>query len=60
MVDWIEVSRTAHQLQLDHGHRAHSYAATLEAEARREGNGEVVEFWQAVAVSIAPRKFDEK
>jgi hypothetical protein len=31
--DFAEVSRTAHQLALDHGHGAHLYAAELSREA---------------------------
>jgi hypothetical protein len=36
-VDFAEVSRTAHQLALDHGHGAHLYAAKLSREAGAAG-----------------------
>jgi hypothetical protein len=36
-VDFAEVSRTAHQLALDHGHGARLYAAKLSREAGAAG-----------------------
>lgn len=55
MVDWIEVNRAAHQLQLDHGQRAYVYATKLAIEAEQEEKTEDAEFWNAVSASLAPR-----
>lgn len=55
MIDWTEVSRIAHQLELDHGRGAHLYAAKIAAEAKRNEKVENAEFWNAVAASLAPR-----
>lgn len=56
MVDWIEVNRAAHQLQLDHGQRAYVYATKLAIEAEQEKKKtEDAEFWNAVSASLAPR-----
>jgi hypothetical protein len=60
MVDWIEVSRAAHQLQLDHGQRAHVHAARLAAESERNGATEDAEFWHAVSASLEPRAHEQK
>jgi hypothetical protein len=53
--DWLEVSRTAHQLALDHGQSAHVYAAKLAREAAKEGKLQEAEFWRAVSASLTPR-----
>jgi hypothetical protein len=54
-IDYIEVSRTAHQLAADHGHGAHVYAAKLAKEAAAEGKTLEAEFWQAVCEALRPR-----
>jgi hypothetical protein len=55
VIDWIEVSRIAHQLGLDHGRGAFLYAAKIAADAKHDGKVEDAEFWNAVASSLAPR-----
>ncbi len=55
MVDYREVSRTVHQLVLDHGVSAHLYASRLANEAEAEGMTDEAAFWSAVAASVAPR-----
>jgi len=54
-VDYVEVGRTAHQLQRDHGHRAHIYAIKLSREAEADGKTAEAEFWKAVAAALTPR-----
>jgi hypothetical protein len=54
-VDYAEVSRTAHQLALDHGHSAYQYAAKLAREADLEGKTDEAEFWKAVSAALTPR-----
>lgn len=54
-VDYIEVTRTAYQLQKDHGRNAWQYAERLAHEAAAEGKAQAAEFWKAVAAAIAPR-----
>jgi hypothetical protein len=39
-VDYVEVSRTAHQLSKDHGRNAAQYAAKLAREALAEGKSD--------------------
>jgi len=54
-VDFAEVSRTAHQLALDHSHSAHLYAAKLSREAGAAGRQDEAEFWKAVSAALTPR-----
>jgi len=54
-IDWIEVSRTAHQVELDHGRNGHLYAEGLSCKAKEEGRLEECEFWEAVAAALRPR-----
>jgi len=56
MIDYVEVSRTAHQLALDHGHNAYLYAAKLAREANAEGKTDEAEFWSRVSAALTPRK----
>ena len=56
IVDWVEVSRAAHQLGLDHGHNAHFYAAKLAEQAAQRGDNGDAEFWRAVSASLVPRE----
>jgi hypothetical protein len=54
-VDFAEVSRTAHQLALDHGLSAYLYAAKLFREASAAGRQDEAEFWKAVSAALSPR-----
>jgi hypothetical protein len=54
-VDYVEVSRTAHQLALDHGHNAYLHAARLASEASLAGKFDEAEFWKAVSAALVPR-----
>ena len=54
-VDFAEISRTAHQLALDHGHRAYLYAAKLSREASAAGRQDEAAFWKAVSAALTPR-----
>jgi hypothetical protein len=54
-VDYVEVSRTAYQLALDHGLNAHLYADKLAREANAAGKPDEAEFWKAVFVTLRPR-----
>jgi ribosomal protein L18E len=54
-VDFAEVSRTAHQLALDHGHSAYLYAANLSRELSAAGRQNEAEFWKAVSAALTPR-----
>jgi len=55
-MDYIEVGRTAHQLERDHGVNAWSYAKRLADEAEAEGKGDEAEFWRAVFKTLEPRQ----
>jgi len=55
-VDWIEVDREAHELELRHGRNAFTYAAKLAEEAKRAGDPAASAFWHAVSASLAPRE----
>jgi hypothetical protein len=54
-VDYVEVSRTAHQLVLDHGPTAYLYAAKLASKANTEGKPDEADFWNAVSAALTPR-----
>ena len=54
-VDYVEVSRTAHQLALDHGHNAYQRAAKFASEASLNGKFDEAEFWKAVSAALRPR-----
>jgi hypothetical protein len=54
-VDFAEVSRTAHQLTLDHGHGAYLHAAKLAGEASAAGRQDEAAFWKAVTAALTPR-----
>ena len=53
--DYIEVGRTAHELQVRHGWNARGYAAKQAAEALAEGKIQAHEFWRAVELHLTPR-----
>lgn len=59
-INWIAVGREAHQLELDHGPRAHLYAADRAMEAHEESLLEDEEFWNAVAASLLPRTTENR
>ena len=54
-VNFIEVGRKAHELELRHGWNAHEYAAKLAAGALAEGKDQEYEFWRAVELHLTPR-----
>lgn len=54
-VDWIEVSRAAYQVELDHGRNGYRYAEKLAAEAKNESRLDDSGFWAAVAAALRPR-----
>ena len=54
-VDWIEVDREAHELELRHGRNASTYAASLADKAKRAEDADAAAFWHAVSASLAPR-----
>lgn len=54
-VDWMEVGRAAHQVELDHGRNGYLYAEKLAAEAEQESRQSDSEFWAAVAATLRPR-----
>jgi hypothetical protein len=55
MVDYVEVGRTAHELESRMGWHAHVHAGKLAAEALAAGNRDEYEFWNAVEASLKPR-----
>lgn len=55
MVDWIEVSREAHELALRHGRTAHIDAARLAEKAQSAGDVKTAQFWRAVSRSLTSR-----
>ncbi len=57
-LDYIEVSRAAHELGERHGRAAHLYAERKAQQAASQGNAEGQVFWQAVARSLTPRTTD--
>ena len=54
-IDYVEVSRTAHELGECHGRDAHLYAERCAQQASGQGNAEEHAFWHAVARSLTPR-----
>ena len=54
-LDYIEVSRVAHELGGRHGRDAHLYAERYAQLASSQGNAEEYAFWHAVAQSLMPR-----
>ena len=54
-IDWVEVGRVGHQLQLDHGRNAYVYAGKLAEQAAKGDDERDSEFWRAVSSSLAPR-----
>jgi hypothetical protein len=54
-VDWAEVGRAAHQVELDHGHNGYLYAEKVAAQAEQEFRQGDSEFWAAVAATLRPR-----
>ncbi len=54
-LDYIEVSRAAHELGGRHGRDAHLYAERYAQLASSQGNAEEYAFWHAVAQSLMPR-----
>jgi hypothetical protein len=55
VIDHIQVSRAAHELDYRHGRHAHCHACILEERAELENDGEAVAFWRAVASSLRIR-----
>lgn len=54
-VDYVEVSRRAHQLATDHGRNAYGHATRLSHEAEATGKLDEAAFWKAVAAALRPR-----
>jgi len=54
-VDYVEVSRVAHQLVADHGSNAYLFAAKLATEAESSGRADEAAFWGAVSAAVTPR-----
>ena len=54
-VDYVEVSRTAHQLAADHGRSAYLYADKLAGESEAAGKLDEAAFWKAVSAALVPR-----
>ena len=55
IVDWMEVNRTAHQVELGHGRNGYLYAERLATVAKEESQLDQCEFWLAVAAALRPR-----
>ncbi|KHK57769.1 hypothetical protein PI87_04820 [Ralstonia sp. A12] len=54
-VDWIEVSRVAHQVEADHGRNGYLFAKQLATEAKEDARLDEGDFWEAVAAALRPR-----
>ena len=55
-VDYVEVGRKAHELEVAHGQDgARRYAAKLAAECRTENHADEHAFWRAVEMSLTVR-----
>ena len=54
-VNWTEVGRVAHELQLCHGRSAQSFADKLAGKAESDGEIGGSAFWRAVSAALAPR-----
>ena len=54
-VDWMEVNREAHELELRHGRDAFKFAVKLADQADRAADTARAAFWNAVSASLAPR-----
>ena len=54
-IDWVEVSRTAHQVELDHGRIGYLYAERLSLEAMNDSCQKEAGFWAEVAAALRPR-----
>jgi hypothetical protein len=54
-IDWIEVDRTARQVELDYGRNGYLYAERLAAEVKAAARSEESEFWASVAAPLRPR-----
>jgi hypothetical protein len=54
-IDYIEVSRVAHELEHSHGLNAWQYAEQQAEKFEREGDIPMMNFWSAVAASLRPR-----
>jgi len=55
-IDYVEVSRAAHELGARHGANvAGPYAMQLAEQARVRGDMDEQAFWEAVAQSLKPR-----
>jgi hypothetical protein len=54
-VDYVQVSRKAHELQNAHGQGAHKYAAKMAAQALADALVDEHKFWQAVEAALKPR-----
>ena len=55
VIDWIEVGRVAHELELRHGRNATSFAAKLADQAERDGQISGAVFWRSVSAALSPR-----
>ncbi len=54
-VDYVEVSREAHQLEISHGRNAWKHANRLAELAKKEDKTEESELWNAVTAALKPR-----
>jgi hypothetical protein len=54
-IDFVDVSRKAHELAAIHGRNAAGYADRVAQEALNEGEADEHAFWKAVANSLRPR-----
>ena len=54
-LDFVEVSREAHQLAASLGNRAHFSALHLAEKAEANGEMDAAKFWRAVYGTLQPR-----
>jgi hypothetical protein len=55
-VDYVEVGRKAHELEVRHGEGAYRYAQRLSEEAEADAGPDDHRFWSAVAAMLRPRQ----
>jgi len=55
-VDWIEVGRVSHQVEIDHGRNGYLHAERLATKAREGSRHDEGDFWSAVAETLRPRR----
>lgn len=54
-VDWIEVSRVAHQVEAEHGRNGYLFAERLAPEAKEESRLDDGDFWETAVAALRPR-----